>query len=69
MSSTLKELAVGLSQKQTHMVDSLTEESPILERMHFEPSSHGLWNAYEEVNKIHSCKELFSVLVPSECLL
>lgn len=24
---------------------------------------------YEEVNKIHSCKELFSVLVPSECLL
>lgn len=52
MSSTLKELAVGLSQKQTHMVDSLTEESPILDHMFFEPSSHGLWNAYEEVNKI-----------------
>lgn len=52
MSNTLKELAVGLSSKQEHMVNSLTEESPILDHMLFEPSSHGLWNAYEEVAKI-----------------
>lgn len=52
MSSTLKELAVALSKKQEHFVNSLTEESPILDNMKFEPSSHGLWNAYEEVAKI-----------------
>lgn len=52
MSSTLKELAVALSQKQEHYVDNLTEESPILDNMRFEASTHGLWNAYEEVAEI-----------------
>jgi hypothetical protein len=52
MFSTLKEVAVGLSQKQEHLVNSLTEESPILDNMRFERSSHGLWNAYEEVSSI-----------------
>lgn len=56
MSSTLKELAVALSQKQEHYVNSLTEESPILDSMHFEPSTHGLWNAYEEVSKINGAE-------------
>ena len=53
MSGTLKELAVALSKKQEHLVNSLTEESPILDNMHFEASSHGLWNAYEDVNQIN----------------
>ncbi len=52
MASTLKEIAVSLSKKQEHYVDSLTEESPILDNMRFEPSTHGLWNAYEEVARI-----------------
>ncbi len=52
MASTLKEIAVMLSKKQEHYVNSLTEESPILDNMRFEPSTHGLWNAYEEVAKI-----------------
>ena len=52
MANTLKEIAVALSQKQEHFVDYLTNESPILDNMRFEPSTHGLWNAYEEVSKI-----------------
>lgn len=52
MSSTLKELAVSLSLKQEHFVNHLTEESPILDNMRFEASTHGLWNAYEEVADI-----------------
>ncbi len=52
MSSTLKELAVTLSKKQEHFVNNLTEESPILDNMRFEASTHGLWNAYEEVAEI-----------------
>lgn len=53
MSSTLKELAVSLSKKQEHFVNCLTNDSPILDNMRFEPSTHGLWNAYEEVAKIN----------------
>ena len=52
MNGTLKEIAVSLAQKQQHYVNSLTEESPILDNMRFEPSTHGLWNAYEEVASI-----------------
>ena len=52
MSGTLKEIAVALSKKQEHYVDFLTNDSPILDNMRFEASSHGLWNAYEEVAKI-----------------
>ena len=53
MNYTLKEIAVSLAQKQAHFVNSLTEESPILDNMRFEPSTHGLWNAYEEVCAIN----------------
>ncbi|MBP5698379.1 MAG: hypothetical protein J6W96_02485 [Alphaproteobacteria bacterium] len=53
MNYTLKEIAVSLAQKQQHFVNSLTEESPILDNMRFEPSTHGLWNAYEEVSQIN----------------
>ena len=53
MANTLKEIAIGLSRKQEHYVNSLTEESPILDNMRFEESTHGLWNAYEEVASIN----------------
>lgn len=53
MNHTLKEIAVDLAEKQQHFVDNLTEESPILDNMRFEPSTHGLWNAYEEVAQIN----------------
>lgn len=53
MNYTLKEIAVSLAQKQAHFVNSLTEESPILDNMRFEPSTHGLWNAYEEVSAVN----------------
>lgn len=56
MSGTLKELAVALSLKQKHYVNHLTEESPILDNMRFEASTHGLWNAYEEVSKINGAE-------------
>ena len=52
MNNTLKDIAVSLAEKQQHYVNSLTEESPILDNMRFEPSTHGLWNAYEEVARI-----------------
>ena len=52
MASTLKEIAISLSQKQKRYVNNLTEDSPILDNMRFELSSHGLWNAYEEVSRI-----------------
>lgn len=53
MNNTLKDIAVSLATKQQHFVNSLTEESPILDNMRFEASSHGLWNAYEEVSQIN----------------
>ena len=53
MNNTLKDIAVSLATKQQHFVNSLTEESPILDNMRFEASTHGLWNAYEEVSQIN----------------
>ncbi len=50
--NTLRDLAVSLSVRQDHLVNYLTEESPIFDNMRFEGSTHGLWNAYEEVTGI-----------------
>lgn len=49
---TLQEIAVHLAKKQPHQVENLTEEAPILKQIRFEPASHGMWNAYEEVSGI-----------------
>lgn len=49
---TLQEIAVYYAKKQPHQVEYLTEEAPILEQVNFEPASHGMWNAYEEVSGI-----------------
>lgn len=49
---TLKDIAIGLAEKQDHMVNTLTEEAPIAAMLKFEAATHGMWNAYEEVTKI-----------------
>ena len=49
---TLKEIAIGLAEKQDHMVNTLIEDAPIAASMKFEAATHGMWNAYEEVTKI-----------------
>lgn len=55
---TLKEIAIGLAEKQDHMVDTLLEETPVARELRFEPASHGLWNAYEEVTKIDTVDDV-----------
>lgn len=49
---TLKELAVEFSKKQPHQVENLTEKTPILDRVKFEPASHPMWNIAEEVSDV-----------------
>lgn len=58
VTSTLKQIAVGLAEKQDHLVNTLLEETPIADVLRFEPTSHGMWNAYEEVNEISDIKPL-----------
>lgn len=58
VTSTLKQIAVGLAEKQDHLVNTLLEETPIADYLRFEPTSHGMWNAYEEVNEISDVKPL-----------
>lgn len=55
---TLKEIAIGLAEKQDHMVNTLTEEAPIADMLKFEGATHGMWNAYEEITKIDNVKEV-----------
>lgn len=55
---TLKEIAIGLAEKQDHMVNTLTEEAPIAASLHFEAATHGMWNAYEEMTQIDNVKEV-----------
>jgi hypothetical protein len=45
----LKEIANKYAKKQTQMVDDLTEEAPIVERVKWESASHNLWNMAEKV--------------------
>lgn len=47
-----RELAVRNGNTQDVVVDSLTEETPFLEIMPFEPTTHGLSHAYENVEEI-----------------
>ena len=52
MGTTFQEIAVQMAPKQKVMIDTLTEEAPILKNMPVEPSSHGLWNVYEELDSV-----------------
>ena len=49
---TLHEIAVKHAKKQTGMVDSLTEEAPILGHVKWKAASHGLWNVAEKLTDI-----------------
>lgn len=55
---TLKEIAIGLAEKQDHMVNTLLEETPVADYLRFEAATHGMWNAYEEVGKITTVDEV-----------
>lgn len=50
--NTLKEIGMLYAKKQPQQVEYLTEKSPVLDTLRFEPASHGFWNAYEEVTDI-----------------
>lgn len=47
--NTFREVAIEHSAKQPKMVDQFLEDSPILELIPFEETSHGLYNVYEEL--------------------
>lgn len=49
---TLAELNTALAKKQPHLLENLTEETPVLNSIKFEASSHPLSNTYEEVTDI-----------------
>lgn len=49
---TLKELAVEYSKKQPKQVENITEKTPILDHIKFEPASHAMWNIAEEVTDV-----------------
>lgn len=46
---TLRELSNEFAKKQPKMVDQITEQTPVLDAVPFEPASHAMWNVYEEV--------------------
>ena len=52
LTGTLRELSVQYATKQPNQVDYLTEETPVLDSVPFEPSSHALWNVYDEVTEV-----------------
>lgn len=49
---TLHEIAVRHAKKQSGMVDSLTEEAPILDHVRWKAATHGLWNVAEKLTDI-----------------
>lgn len=49
---TLHEIAIKHAKKQAGMVDSLTEESPVLAHVKWKAASHGLWNVAERLTDI-----------------
>lgn len=50
--STLHEICVERANKQPGMVDSLTEDAPVLEKCKWTPATHGMWNVAEKVTDI-----------------
>lgn len=52
ITGTLAELNNAYAKKQKKMIENITEETSVLNMIKFQPSSHGLWNAYEEVTGI-----------------
>lgn len=52
LTGTMKELSDKYCIKQPKQVDDITEEAPILARMPFAPSSHGLWHNYDKLTDV-----------------
>ena len=52
INGALKELASQFADKQKTMIDTLTEDAPILAEIPFEEASHGMWNVAEQVASI-----------------
>lgn len=48
----LHEIAISYANKQKDMIDELTEETPVLQRCKFIPSTHGLTNVAEKLTEI-----------------
>lgn len=49
---TLHEIAVKFAKKQPGMVDDITEDAPVLRRLLWAASTHGLWNVAEKITDI-----------------
>lgn len=49
---TLKEISAELANKQPGMVDSVTEDAPVLAECKWTAATHGMWNAAEVVSDI-----------------
>lgn len=49
---TLHEIALQYADRQPGMVDSLTEESPVLDTFKWIPASHKMWNVAERLTNI-----------------
>lgn len=49
---TLKEIAVHLAKTQQEMVDSITEETPVIDTIKFKPASHDMWNVAKNLSSI-----------------
>lgn len=50
---TLHEIALQYADRQPGMVDSLTEEAPVLQTFKWIPASHKLWNTAERLTEIN----------------
>lgn len=47
--NVLREIAIRQAHKQPHIVDAITEDSPILAMLPMQPATHGIVNVYESI--------------------
>lgn len=52
MIGTLREIGAEYAQKQPHQIDYLLAGTPLLDRMPFVPSTHGLQHVFERISEI-----------------
>ena len=52
LGQTLREISTEYAQKQPHQVDYLLAGTPLLDRMPFVPSTHGLQHVFERISEI-----------------
>lgn len=49
---TLKEIAVHMAKTQQDMVDSVTEETPVVDTIPFQAASHDMWNVAKNLGSV-----------------